>query len=116
MNSGGNLRVVGEVEVPETATEQAQPQIFEASTEPAPRTEPQSARSSGASPHLVELLAEIRRVLNARAGALLAMTGAFALTAAAMYSGTMMALYVSLSYDVLVFLPIAVIAYMKPKV
>ena len=97
---GSNLKVVGEVEIP-------------SAVETPPTTVAQSAPSSESSPHLVALLAEIRRVLNARAGALLAMLGALGLTAAAMVQQTTMALLIALSFDLAVFLPIAVIAYLR---
>lgn len=104
-----NLKVVGEVELPEPSPAPAAAPVVEA------KTERPSAPLSALSPHTIAVLEEIRRVLNARAGALLAMAGAFLLTGAAMWTGTWTALGVSLSYDVLVFIPIALIAYMRPK-
>jgi 2-methylaconitate cis-trans-isomerase PrpF len=97
-----NLKVVNEVEIPDANPIEV-------------KTVQPSAKSSAASLHMVELLGEIRRVLNARAGALMAMLGALGLTAAAMVQGTTMALLIALSYDIAVFLPIALIAYRMPK-
>ena len=97
------LQVVSEVEVPEPAPAVA----------PAPKvTEQPSKSSSPPSPQFLLILAEIRKVLSVRMGALIAMSGAFLLTAAAMYLGTYMALAMSLGFDALVFLPVALIAYL----
>ena len=99
---GSNLKVVGEVEIP-------------SAVETPPTTVAQSAPSSESSPHLVALLAEIRRVLNARAGALLAMFGALGLTAAAMTQQTTMALLVALSFDICALIPMLWIAYLRKE-
>jgi len=95
-----NLRVVGETEV---ATE----------TAPEPKTEKPSSESSAASRHMIEILGEIRKILSARAGALIAMIAAFSLTAAAMSRDSMMGLVTAVSFDALVFIPIAYIAYCR---
>ena len=102
------LKVVGETEVPD-------PQPAPQAALTPPPTAPQSKPSSPSSPHLLMLLDEIRRVLNARMGALLAMIGAFLLTTVAMVQGTWMSLAISVSYDLLIFVPIALIAYRVPK-
>jgi len=73
------------------------------------------SESSIHSRHLIAVLAEVRRILSARAGALLAMIGALGLTAAAMWKGDLLALAIAVSFDALVFLPIALIAYGRPK-
>lgn len=108
------LKVVAEKEIPD------QPQAAPVPTRPeqpqaAPRTERQSDESSTRFRLMVTVLEEIRRVLSARAAALLALTGALGLTAWAMMIQTPMALYTALSFDVLVYLPITAIAYWKPK-
>lgn len=100
-----NLKLVGEVELPEPQSPEG-PKVEV-------KMEPPSARSSAASPHVLALMAEIRRVLNARAAAQIAMVGAMMLTVGAMWQGTLMSLAIAASFDLLVFLPIAVIAYMK---
>ena len=99
---GSNLKVVGEVEIP-------------SAVETPPTTVAQSAPSSESSPHLVVVLAEIRRVLNARAGALAAMVAAFALTVGAMAIGTWMALAMALSFDIFALIPILIIAYRRQQ-
>lgn len=99
-----NLKVISEVEVPTN----------EVSVAPTrPRTEEPSKRSSEASRATAEVLAEIRLILNARAATLLAMMGALGLTAAAMIQQTTMALLIALSFDLAIFLPIALIAYTR---
>ena len=99
-----NLKLVGEVEVPDQSPEQPKAEA---------RTERPSAPSSAAFRATVAVLAEIRRILSVRAGAMLAMTGAMLLTAAAMYQGTLLALGIAASFDVLVFAPVAFIAWGK---
>lgn len=101
------LQVVSETEVPDPR--QPEP----ASPPPAPPKviETPSKTSSPASPHILLLLDEIRKVLSARMGALLAMGGAMLLTAAAMMQQTWMGLAIAATFDVLVFLPLAIIAY-----
>ena len=104
------LQVLREPEVPSEAPPAVQAvKIVEVETAKT------SNESSEAFRATVKILAEIRQVLNARAGALTAMAGAFILTTVAMIKGTMMGLGIAVSYDILVFLPIAVIAYLKPK-
>lgn len=103
-----SLKVVGEVELPD------QPSPVPAVPAEA-KTERPSAPSSVLSPHTLAVLQEIRMILSARAGALLAMAAAAGLTAWAMMLGTWTALGVALSFDVLVFIPIALIAYARPK-
>ena len=107
----GKLVVVSEVEIPDEEASPAQPQVQTVEKSP-----PLSKTSP--SPDRIEILAvltEIRKILSAKAGAMLAMAGSFALTAAAMVQGTPMALSIAISYDVLVFLPIAIIAYRTPR-
>ena len=97
-----NLKVVDEREIPDAEIQIEQPQ-----------TEKQSPQLSSASPSpdRVALLLEIRRVLNAKASAVMALVAAFLLTAAAMVLGTWMALGISISFDVLIAIPIFLIAY-----
>ena len=95
-----NLKVVSEVEIP-------------SAVETPPTTAAQSESSLESSRAMVEMLAEIRKVLNARAGALIAMVGAFALTGAAMFQATTMALLISLSFDLCVLLPFVYVAYLR---
>ena len=95
-----NLAVVGEREIPESPIEQ-------------PKTvEPSLKLSNGSqSPETLALLMEIRRVLNAKASAVMALVAAFLLTASSMIIGTWMALGISISFDVLIAIPIFLIAY-----
>ena len=102
------LKMVAETEVPEAETARASIPV------PA-KTEPKLKESSETSPHLTLMLAEIRRVLNARAGALMAMGMAFLLTTVAMFQATAMALAISISFDTLICIPILLIAYRQPK-
>lgn len=93
-----NLKVVGETEVPS----------------PSPvETAAPSRRSSTVSPDTIAVFQEVRRILNARAGALVAMVAAAILTGWAMYLGTVMGLAIAASFDAFVFLPIALIAYSR---
>ena len=93
-----NLKVVSETELP---------------SQRAVETEEQSKRSSTASRATIEVFQEVRRILNARAGALVAMVAAAILTGWAMYLGTVMGLAIAASFDAFVFLPIALIAYSR---
>lgn len=100
---GSNLRVINEQELPpENAT--AAPQ-----SRPEP-SKPSSATSTERAETLL-ILAEIRKILSARAAAMLALTAAFALTAGAMASGTWMSLLMAVSFDVFALVPVLVIAY-----
>lgn len=96
------LKMVSETEVPSAPNSE-----FETATP--------SRTSSEHSPRLIAVLEEIRMVLSARASVLLAMAGAFGLTASAMWKGDLMSLAIALSFDVVVFIPIVVIAYRRPK-
>lgn len=98
------LKVVNEVEVPPEAVEVQ-----------APAPVAKSAQSSEASHATAMILAEIRKILSARAAALVAMVGAFCLTASSMFSQSWMSLAIAVSYDMMVFLPMALIAYRTPK-
>ena len=95
-----NLQVVGEREIPEAQIEQ--PKMEKPS-------QPLSENSQ--SPETLALLMEIRKILNARAAAVMGLIGALVLTFLAMEQATWMALAMSAAYDILVFLPIAFIAY-----
>jgi hypothetical protein len=107
-----NLRVVAEREITDAELAQGVPGRTEGQSETLSRPSPSSAAEvPRQSLQTIELLMEIRKVLNARAGALIAMVGAFLLTVGAMVLNTPMSLAIAISYDVLVFLPIAVIAY-----
>ena len=98
------LKVVSEVEVPNPAVEQAQA---------APASEAKSTQSYAVYQATLEVLSEIRKILSVRAAAMLGMLGALGLTSAAMVQQTTMALLIALSFDLAVFLPIAVIAYCR---
>ena len=98
------LKVVSEVEVPNPAVEQAQA---------APASEAKSTQSYEVFRAKVAMLAEIRKILNARAAALIAMLGAMGLTGAAMFQQTTMSLLVAISFDVLVLIPIVYAAYFR---
>ena len=97
-----NLQVVAEREIPEAPVQIEQPKM----EKPSPQL------SSGSqSPETLALLMEIRKVLNAKAAAVMALVAAFLLTAAAMVLSTWMALGISISFDVLIAIPIFLIAY-----
>lgn len=81
----------------------------------APQPAAPSVESSGNSLHMVALLTEIRRVLNARAGVLVAMLGSLLLTGWAVNQASWLSLLAALTFNVTVFLPIAYIAYLRPK-
>ena len=98
------LKVVSEVEVPNPEVEQAQV---------APVLEAKSTQLSAVFRAKVAMLAEIRKILNARAAALIAMLGAMGLTGAAMFQQTTMSLLVAISFDVLVLIPIVYAAYFR---
>lgn len=104
------LSVVKEVEL-----ESPERELEAAPTLPRERTERQSAHSFALSTETSRMLNEIRMVLNARVTALLAAMGAFLIALWAMWLGTGMSLWVALSYDIMVFIPMAFIAYLKPK-
>lgn len=108
------LQVIGEKEVPEKSPENQDGLHVFRRREAHPPTETPSDDSSQAdSPKSVLVMMEIRRILNARASAVMAMGGAFVLTAVALAQGTMMSLGTAISFDVLVFLPLAWIAYTR---
>lgn len=109
------LSVIAENEVdaperPQTPSESVQ--VFSRTAQSGTATS-SATSSSEDSQKSVLVMMEIRKILNARASAVMAMAGAFALTATALVQGTTMALIASVSFDVLVFLPLAWIAYTR---
>lgn len=104
-----NLKVVGETEVQDA--EPAAPARAEGPSRPSSDNSPVSAEN----PQTLALLEEIRRVLNARAGALLAMVGSFVLTGWAMYQGQAMSMGIAVSFDVFSLIPMLIIAYRSPR-
>lgn len=113
------LQLLTEREIPD---EQLKGPLPEAAPAPAPRqpqvetaTEKKSDASLTRFQISVAILGEIRRVLNARVASLLALLGAIGLTAWAMRIETPMALSIAVSFDILVYLPVMLIAYVKPK-
>ena len=110
------LKVIAETEVLEPEERTAAPSETLLKVSPALAIERKDSETSQQKPQrTVEILREIREILSAKAAAMAAMAGALALTGAAMYQGTWMALGMSISYDVLVFIPLAFIAYLRPR-
>ena len=97
-----NLAVVAEREIPEAPVQIEQPKMEKPL---------QRLYESSQGPETLALLMEIRKVLNAKASAVLALVAASLLTGAAMWLETWMALGISISFDVLIAIPIFLIAY-----
>lgn len=116
------LKVVEEREVPEQDVQSGDPEktppgvtVFRSNRNPIrlQTEQPSEPSSKEGSRESARLLMEARKILNARASAVMAMAGSFILTTVALAQGTTMSLLTAMSFDILVFLPIAWIAYTR---
>ena len=109
-----SLKVVKEVELAAAASPSVQPVP---ASKPAIPAEPKSENSFDPSLalHSLEIIGEVRKILNARASVIVALMASAALTFLAMEKATGMALAIAASFDLGVFLPLAYIAYLRRK-
>ena len=101
-----NLQVVAEREIPDV-------QIVELPKMEEPSQPLSSNSPKSQSREMLEVMGEIRKILSARASAIMALIGSLALTFVAMEHATWMALAMAVSFDAFVFIPTAYIAYFK---